>query len=712
MIRYNLVMQHDESDCGAACIATVAKYYKIDMPIYKIRELCKTNNEGTNFYGLVNAAKEIGFLTKAVKGNNDDITKEYNKPAIAHIVTEEGFGHYVIIYKVKKNTIVIGDPDKGIVKYKIEEFKKKWTGYLLVLVPSLNLKVDESSNIEENIIKQLINRNKNLILQVLIISSFVSVFTLASTMYTKILLDNVLPNNSYSGLKAITIIFFVLSLSTLVLTVVNSLLKMYFGYKLEIPLKLSLINHITKLPINFFNTRTTGEILARINDVEIVSNLISKISLDIIINIIIATIGGITLLIFNKLIFILACISLIVYYIIFKVFKNGIKIKTKASIIAGEKLHQSEIDILKGIQTIKTTSSETTMNDIYEIHMSTLIRKELDFSKYMIVYTTITALVKLLFNTVISFLVAKLVLDGEITIGTMIMFSTIFGMFINPIESLINLQPQLESMKVSLIRLKEIFIIETENFEDRIKLQNLKKNIEIKNLSFSYVNYKNTIDNMNLLIPKNSMVGIVGKSGSGKSTIAKLLIALYKPDKGEILFDETNINDIGVETLRKHIIYIDQEPNFFKDTILNNLTLGLDEYKLEDVIELCKKVGIHNKIRSISGGYNGELMESATNLSQGEKQRMNIARGLLMKPEILILDEVTSNLDYISEKIIFNLLEELSSEITIILITHRLKSVKSCDEIIFIEDGKIIEKGCHKDLMNNKNGYFEMYSTQ
>lgn len=714
MSKYKCVMQHDDTDCAAACLSTISKYYKIDVPIYKLRELCKTDNIGTNLYGLISAAKEIGFITKAVKATmKEDILKDFNKPAIAHIINDNDQLHYVVIYKVTKKKIIIADPNEGIVKYTIDEFKNIWTGYLLVLVPSVNMKTfstDDSDGV--NLLKQLIKMNSDVILQIIFLSLFLSLLGFLSTFYTKILLDDIFPMNSYSNLVTISLIFFSISVVTIILNFINSYIGLYFKYKLTIPLELSSINHMLKLPISFFQTRTTGEILARIADVETVASLVSTISIQLVINSIMAFIGSIVLFVFNRSLFLLGCLSIIIYLIIFRLFKNGIHKKTKRSIIQNEKLNQYSIDFIKSIESIKSTRSEEMINNQYQFMLSKTIKCEIDFSKYMITYSTLISSIKIILNSIIGYVVATIVLDGKITIGTMLMFSTIFSLFITPLESIINLQPNIESMKVSLNRLKEIFLIEKERELSKIKLKDLKKDIVIKNLEYWYSNDKPAIKNINMNIKNNSMVAFVGESGSGKTTLAKMLVSFYVPDKGEILFNDINITNLSVDFLRQNIAFVNQNVQFIKDSILNNLTIGLDDFDFEYVIYLCKMVGIHEKISTLEFGYDTELSEDGKNLSQGEKQRLNLIRGLLMKPNILILDEATSNLDYLTEKKVLNLLEELSPNMTIIIITHRLKCIKNCDEIFFMDKGEIIENGTHEKLMSNYKEYYKMYTSQ
>lgn len=555
------------------------------------------------------------------------------------------------MYKVTKTRVVVADPAEGIIKYKLEEFKKIWTGYLVILVPLINIYTDTSNEkVESNLLKQLISINKSTIIQIIIISLIISILSLISTFYSKLLIDDIFPSESASGLKAITIIFFSVSVVTIILNYVNTYIGIYFKQKLTIPLELRLINHIIKLPLKFFETRKTSEILARIEDVDQVSILTSTISIQLVLNCIMACLGGIALFIFDNSIFLIGCISVVIYYAIFRVFKENIKEKTRETIRKDEGLSQHKIELVKSIQTIKSTCSIEYITDNYEIAMSSYIKHQIDLEKYMMNYSTLISTIKLVFNSIITFIVASTVLNGEITIGTMMLFSTIFSLFINPLESIINLQPQIETMKVSLNRLKEVLTIDSEEDYKAIKIHDFKKDITIKNLEFWYTNRKPAIKGINMKIKNNSTIALIGESGSGKSTLAKIIASLYKPEKGEILLGDIDISSICVNSLRKHIVYVQQEFQFITESILNNLTISCEKIDFEKVVELCKEVGINDIINNLEFGYNTILNEDANIFSQGEKQRLNLVRALLLNPDILILDEVTSNLDYMTEK--------------------------------------------------------------
>ncbi len=379
------------------------------------------------------------------------------------------------------------------------------------------------------------------------------------------------------------------------------------------------------------------------------------------------------------------------------------------------KLTSYLVESLKGIETVKAFNAERSVNLETEKRFIGLLRSVFKNGGINNAQSSLEGLIRAVFGICILWIGSYQVMNGKLSIGQLLSFNALLAYFLNPIENLINLQPQLKSAKIAAERLGEILDLELEKSEDedkKINPQTLKGDINFKNLSFRYGTRQLILEDLNLQIKAGEKIALVGESGSGKTTLVKLLLNFYKCEKGEILINECNIQDINIESLRDKISYISQDIFMFKGTIKENLEFGNDELDMEDIVEACKKAKIHEYINSQQTRYNTMVEENGSNLSGGQKQRLAIARAILRKPDILIMDEATSSLDSITEKAIEKTMYEFSENITTIMIAHRLSTIMRCDKIYVMEKGKIIEAGTHEDLINRRGHYFNLWKDQ
>lgn len=713
---YICVRQHDAKDCAAACIATISKQYGFKTSISKIREIAGTDKNGTNAYGIIKAAEAIGFSAKAVRVKSiEDGLSRFPLPAIAHVIVDDIFPHYVVIHRVTKKTIFIADPAKGYVKCKLEDFYKTWTGVLILMVPNEHfVKADETKGLFSRFFG-LIKPQKKLILNIFFASIIVTLLGIAGSFYFQFLVDDVLKYSLEKTLPILSIGFMVLSIFSTLLSAFRSQLLIYLAQRIDIPLMLGYYNHVVELPMNFFGTRHVGEIISRFNDATKIREAISGATLTIMIDTLMAIIGGFILFGQNQLLFGVTLVPAILYAIIVFSFNKPIKDINRVTMENSANITSYLVESLNGIETVKAFNAEKEVNLETEKRFIKLIKSVFKNGWINNFHSSLKAGVKGVFAIVILWIGGYEVIRGNLTVGQVLAFNSLLAYFLTPIENLINLQPQLQTAIVAADRLGEILDLEIEKSKDedsKIKPENLKGTIEFKNISFRYGTRHLVLEDFNLKIKQGEKIALVGESGSGKSTLAKLLMNFYQCEKGEILINNYNIRDINIETLRKKIAYISQDIFLFSGTIKESLSLGSNGINLEKIIEACKKTKIHDYINSLPLRYDTLIEENGSNLSGGQKQRLAIARAILKKPDIIIMDEATSSLDSTTEKTIEKTMYEFCENTTTIIIAHRLSTILRCNTIYVMENGKIIESGSHNELMNKHGMYFDLWKDQ
>ncbi len=711
-MKYYCVKQHDITDCGAACLATIAKQNGYRLPISRIREIAGTDKQGTNAFGMIKAAEQLGFSAKAVKGDKDAFFSEFPLPCIAHVIVKGNLMHYVVIHKITKKQIIIADPGCGIVKLTPEEFfgetaqpgkppEYQWTGILIFLVKSDSFeKGNETKGLFQRFFHLLLPQKK-LILHIFLASLVYTVLGIAGAFYYKALMDDILPDGLLQTLTTLSVGVIFLNIFKIILDAVRSHLLLYLSQKLDIALLLGYYRHILELPMNFFGSRKIGEIVSRFNDASNVRDAISGATLTIMIDTLMAVGGAVVLYMQNGKMFGIAVIMVVLYALIVAAFRKGYDKWNRNQMEDNAQLTSYLVESLNGMQTVKAFNAERKANYETESRFVKLLKSVFRLSFIGNMQNALKVFVELVGGIVILWVGGVDVIHGTLTMGQLITFQSLLVYFLDPVKNLINLQPQMQTAVVAADRLGEILDLEAEKGEDeqrKLHPQSIAGDIELKNIDFRYGTRKLVLEDVSLTIRKGEKVAFVGESGSGKTTLAKLLLHLYQAEKGEILINGNNIEDIQIETLRERIAYIPQETFLFSGSIYENLTLGIDFPVMEDVVDAAKKAQAHEFINEMPLRYETRLEENGANLSGGQRQRLAIARAMLKKPDILILDEATSNLDAVTERALDDTIGEFSKDMTTIFIAHRLSTIKNCDRIFVMDKGRIIEAGTHEEL--------------
>lgn len=709
--KYYSVLQRDETDCGPACVLTVAKQYKSNFSVAKLRDVMGTDKNGTNIVGILKGLEYSGFDSKAVKVEDRKIDNSVSFPLIAHIQTKENLLHYVVVHNVTKKSIIISDPAIGIKKYTHEKFSEIWTGILILIDPKKNF---EKRNENDNSLMRffyVLKNQKSLLWNIFLTSMLYTFLGIISSFYFKFLVDYVLKDKLVTTLNILIIGVIILEIIKIFLSIFRGFLLMFLGQRIDVSILFGYYNHMIRLPMKFFSSRKAGEIISRFSDADNINDTVAETVLSLMLDVIMSVVGGIIVYFQNQYLFFISVVLLLLYTIIVFSFKGILKKVNREVLENNSQMTSLVIQSINGIETIKTYNLEKRIQDETEFKYLKVLKSSLKRTKIGIFLGTLSEIVELLGNMAIIWIGSMQVINGKLTLGEMMVFNTLLGYFTEPVKNLIGLQPTIQTAMVSADRLGEVIDLDIEQKDERIIPNNLKGDIEIKNLDFRYGTREQILKNINMKIKKGEKIALVGESGSGKTTLAKLFLKFFDFEKGEININDFNIKDIDITFLREKISYISQDIFLFNNTIKENLILN-ETIKMEEVIEMAKKINAYDFINQLPQRFNYVIEENGANLSMGQKQRLSILRALLKKPDILIMDEATSNLDTITENIIQNTLNNLDMEMTIIIIAHRLSTIRMCDRIYVLDKGEIIESGTHEELVNMKGKYYRLLKEQ
>ncbi|HNR06471.1 MAG TPA: peptidase domain-containing ABC transporter [Saprospiraceae bacterium] len=707
------IRQRDITDCGAACLASVSAFYHLKIPIARIRQKAGTDQKGTNILGMIEAAEYLGFDARGVKGPFEAL-ETVPLPVIVHLVVREILYHYCVLYKIDAKSVTLMDPATGkFEKKKIQEFREQWTGVAVLISPSDRFRKGNKKTPNSIRFWQLIAPESGLISLAFIGALLYTLLGLSTSIYVQKIVDFVLVDGNTRLLNLLSVAMVCLLLFQMSFGFLKSWFSMKAGQHIDRRLILGYYKHLFRLPKRFFDTMRVGEIISRVNDAVKIRSFINEAALGLMVNLLILLFSLAVMFVYYWKLAILLLFILPVYFLLYTL-SNWINKKWVRRIMEeSAELEAQWVESLNAAATIKRFGVETQWNERTARKFNALLYSVFRSGTYGLALSTGVEWSNRIFTILILWAGSYFVIAREMSAGELFSFYSLIAYFTGPAASMIGANRAVQDALIAADRLFEIIDLDTEQNEDtRICLSpELLDDIQFTRVGFRYGTRKEVFRDLNLVIRKGKSTAIVGDSGCGKSTLLSLLQNLYPLQKGKITIGIFELNQMSNASLRKIVGVVPQEISLFDGTIAENIALGEFYPDLRKITEIGHRLGITEFVEQLPGGYHSRISEQGTNLSSGQRQRIAIARALYRDPEILILDEATSALDPIAESRVRETLNWFKDrDKTIILIAHRLHTIRHCDEIVVLHEGRVSEAGTHENLMNLKGRYFQMFS--
>jgi ATP-binding cassette subfamily B protein len=711
--RFPLVEQAEETDCGAACLAMISRHYGIPITLGKLREMAKVTTEGATLDSLASVGELLGFTTRGLQCTYEGLLG-LELPLIAHW---QGY-HYIIVYGVSKQYVWIADPALGFRKLPVEEFDKGWTGTCLLFSPSDNMVEITASRSPWVRFVRLLRPHKSALGYLLMATAVIEALSLVPPIILQNILDRVVVHQNY-GLLTILLVGFLIAMAFTQLTrLLRTLLSNFMMRSLDFSMMSHFFKHTLSLPVEFFAKRRTGDIFARFQENQTIRDFLTESTVSTVLNLLVMFLYFIVMFIYNAKMALLLILMIIPLALLTLIITPRIKQYARRDFEASTDAEAMLMEILNGSETVKAMGIERSMRRRWEKRYAKALNVQYQAQRFealvglasRIMYSTITI--------VLLWVGASLVLSQKLTVGQLIAFNILVGNVLAPVMGLIGLWDKLHEAGVAMAHLGDVLDLEPEqkpeDLRSRILLPDLRGDIRFEGVYYRYGGSESpyVLENVSLELNAGETIAIVGHSGSGKSTIAKLLAGFFVPTEGKITVDGYDLNLLDKEHYRNQIGYVMQSNLLFSGTIAENIALGEDNPDRRRLVEVAKLADAHGFVSRLPLGYEQVVGERGVGLSGGQIQRVCIARALYHNPRLLIFDEATSALDTQSETSILNNMQEVLEGRTAVVIAHRLSTVMNADKILVLYQGRAVEAGVHQELLDRQGMYYQLVKKQ
>ena len=715
--RYACVRQNDQSDCGAAALATVALHHGRPAGLEQLRDLAGTDRVGTNLLGLVRAAEQLGFTAKGVKGPYEALAR-VPLPAIAHVLSDEGLGHFVVLYRVTARGVVVADPACGIQAQSRAEFCRHWTGYLLRRAPDDTAPPPGARR--RGAVSPwgrflgLLTAHKAVLVEAFCCALLMTVLGLSTSYFLQHLVDNVLVRSEGRLLNALGAGMLAVLVFRTLFGALRQYLVAHVGRKVDLALIAGYARHLLRLPLRFFEMRQVGEILSRVNDAAKVREAVSGTALTALVDATLVVVLLVVLWLYDLPL--AAVASAFVPLLVAAVVAHhpATRRRSRQAMEDAARLSAHLVEDVSGVETVKAYGAERSRAEEGESRLVRLIQSQFGLQTLSLRMDSLGLLVTAVAGLVTLWYGGHRVIEGALSVGQLMFFYSLLGYLLDPLQRLASVNLKFQDALVAVDRLYQVLDLEAEALDDRRKVAfaGIDKGLELQDVCFHYGCRSKVLEHVSLRVAAGQSLAIVGESGSGKSTLLKLLMGFYAPTEGRILIDDVDTRDFDLASLRGRIGLVAQEPFIFNGTLRENIALGRPGASLEDVLEAARAAGLEEFIAGLPQRYDTVIGERGANLSGGQRQRLAIARALLRRPDLLIFDEATSHLDTATERAIQESLKTALAGKTVVMVAHRLSTVRHADHICVLHQGRVVEEGTHRQLLARQGRYAALWQVQ
>ena len=684
-----IVKQVGYKECGAASLLSIIHYYQGNISMTKLVELTNTTKDGTTLYDIKKAAEEIGLEAIGYKVNDITSLKEIKKPFICQLVNHN-YEHFVVVYEIKRNNIIIMDPAVGEKKLTKEEFKRQWTSYIMIFSKQKELIHEKEEKYLNIIIKNTLKNNKRIVFDIQLLSIIFMIMSFISTLYFEQVIEKALDKN-INILLIITFIFSCLILMKSITNFIRNELLIYLNQKIDCSILLNTFQKLLLLPYNYYKNKTTGEIITRINDLINIKNILNKLILTVCLDGIILISFSVILLTKNKILFTILVIIILIYLILFYLFRPKLKQYTKIYQNNSAKISSTLIETISGFETIKNLNLESISYERIENIYIKALHDDFNYNNILNLEDFMKNIISSIGVLLIQLIGFTMIIKGKTTLSNLITFTFLTNYILDSMKNILDLNKEYYYVNNSIKRANNLFEIENENLEKKTNIK-LKGNIEFHNLSFGY-REEDILKNINIKIKEKERVMILGNSGSGKSTLIKLLQKYYKIKRDSIYVNEIDLNDLTISDIRNEIACLSQNEFLLNDTIKNNIMIGATKTKIkeEEFYNVVKITQVDEFVKDLFLGYETKLEENGLNLSGGQRQRIMLARLLLKPSNIVIIDEGLNAVDVNLERKILKNIFKIYKNKTFIIVSHRIENLDLFNHVIKLNNGKLTE---------------------